>query len=412
MNDNVYEHFKKTLIQDFSLDRDKLVFLNTLNNKYTSIFDVADENDKLYQKILKRFNFLSLVKTEELIANLCKKHGLEFSLNCNHFGLSIKQGDKLIYVELRTTFFDSTKLQRFRNIVLACGKTVYLVLLINEHISSDDLKSFNDIPNLEVANFERFLKIMFGEKEMIDFKKAMKTYKKEMHDAIGYRVTEIFNDSNLALLKKDLTRYLKSFDFRTIKNRTLGEIKKSKHDFSDLYDCNFELIVHEFLENERFKLLFGNKDFAKSYLTSEWLYKQYSETIGLDNTFIVAGFIKSIEQLLWDIAFIKGKGKKIYTQAGEETIDDTYIETTLGNLEYFFTDYNNLDLFESKDKFFSRYLRAQLSLWRERYRNGYFHKHNLENVERVKAIREETIFMYCLILGSVNYNDSLLDSLS
>lgn len=88
------------------------------------------------------------------------------------------------------------------------------------------------------------------------------------------------------------------------------------------------------------------------------------------------------------------------------------IDTTLGSLQYFLTDFDNDDLFENafgkSTHFVMRYLRKQLSTWREKYRNGYFHKHNLEERERIDAIRDETYFLYLMILGTISLDEDSL----
>ena len=79
------------------------------------------------------------------------------------------------------------------------------------------------------------------------------------------------------------------------------------------------------------------------------------------------------------------------------TIEDNNIEdidTTLGSLQSFIANYANDDLFENvfgtSTHFVMQYLKYQLSAWRRNYRNGYFHKNNLEDKERINTIRYDT----------------------
>lgn len=37
--------------------------------------------------------------------------------------------------------------------------------------------------------------------------------------------------------------------------------------------------------------------------------------------------------------------------------------------------------------------------WREKYRNGYFHKENLQSIQKAQDIRKQAIQLYFLILG-------------
>jgi hypothetical protein len=184
---------------------------------------------------------------------------------------------------------------------------------------------------------------------------------------------------------------------------------------NDLNGNNYELIKNAFINNQRYKLLLGNSDFAESYLTSEWLYKKYFALDELDNTFIVAGFLKSIEQLLWDIIYLIGQGREIkHVVISEE--NQEVIDKTLGSLQYFLSDWSNDDLFQNSfgtgKHYVMGYLKRQISDWRKQYRNGYFHKHNLTDQAKIEAIREETYFLYLLILGTIQLTPAQLAVLS
>ena len=409
--DNVYEVFKKTLIEKMSLERDKLVMCDTLNSRYTNLFEITNENDRLYKRILDSLNRLAQIQTEFLIVDLCQKY--DRKAKCNNesnfaaFDVIIEHQGETYFVDVKTgpdvLLYRPTALERFAKSVKSCKGKVLLIFLIKETLELKDIKGLDNIPNLTVLSFEQFLKTFFGDEELKLFNKAMLTYKEDMHNAMGYQITEIFNDHNLQKLKKELISCFNKFDYRAIRKRTLDEITNKKEDFKDLYDYSFEDIVDAFLDERRYELLFDNNNFAKSFLTSEWLYRQHIGSKELDNTFIVAGYLKSVEQLLAYVAFKKGKGKKIklFSTKEEITINDEYIDATLGDLEYFFSNYDNLDMFDNANSFFVCYLREQLKLWRDRYRNGYFHKHSLESIDKVKEVREETFFLYCLILGSI-----------
>ena len=59
-----------------------------------------------------------------------------------------------------------------------------------------------------------------------------------------------------------------------------------------------------------------------------------------------------------------------------------------------------------------QYLKSQLSDWRSQNRNGYLHKDNLEGKEAVETVRDETYFLYMLILGSLALDEEVLAILS
>ena len=174
-------------------------------------------------------------------------------------------------------------------------------------------------------------------------------------------------------------------------------------------DSVFQEMSQRFATN--YKVLVGNSDFAISLLTSEWLYRQYGTIPGLDNTYVVTGYCKSIEQLLWRIISVVGKGRKIGLSNSEVGDNTSASDTTLGALKYFLNATKNADLFNKifgdNTFYVQRYLNYQLSEWIEHERNGNFHKHNL-TPERVGIIREQTLYLYFLILGSLTLtNDTI-----
>ena len=159
--------------------------------------------------------------------------------------------------------------------------------------------------------------------------------------------------------------------------------------------------------------MIGSSNFALSFITSEWYYSIYQLTENLDLTPVVTGYLKSIEQLLFAIINLaKGSGITIkskdnaiieFTEDTENTAD-----TTLWALEQVIAHNGKiLDV----NKYVREHLVATVDDWREKHRNGYFHKHNLQSIEKVKEIRERAFQLYFLILGSCTVKDSQLDIL-
>ena len=182
----------------------------------------------------------------------------------------------------------------------------------------------------------------------------------------------------------------------------------------NLYDSVFNKILNHYLSNELYELLLGSEDFANSFFTSEWLFKKYCSTLELDNTFIVAGYLKSIAQLLWDIIRVVGQGRTIHNiTISEENYD--IIDNTLGSLEFFLRCEDNFDLFRkvfgNSQVFVIRYLKAQIADWITHYRNGLFHKDQLNSEEIIIRIRQETIYLYMLILGSIELSEANINRL-
>ena len=165
-NSNVYEVFKKTLIEKMSLERDKLVMCETLNSRYTNLFEITDENDKLYKKILDSLNRLAQIQTESLIVDLCQKYdkqviGNGSSNNCV-FDVMVKYQGEKYYIDVKTSpeflFRQPMALERFKRDVEKCDGKVVLVFLTKETPELKDVKCLKDLPNLTAYPFEEFIK--------------------------------------------------------------------------------------------------------------------------------------------------------------------------------------------------------------------------------------------------------------
>lgn len=422
----MYQRFKRQLLDEMEMRRDMIV-LKASEPLLEPIFEVSSSYDKLYQRILNEFNRIAVRHAENLVYDLCVKYKIsaEKAVNVGSFDLRMSVNGQSCCIDLKTspTVFNSNSYSKFINCVQKCQQPVYLVYLLKDshhsrnEIARHDLRMHKkcDTSNLKTMLFEDFLLEQFGVNELNLFKKAMMTYKDEMHQAVGYQITEIFNSHNLAVLKTELEQDILNFEYDRVKNEKFTEIHSMDDTFRDLNNANFKNTKELFLNQKRYKLLLGNSDFAKSFLTSEWLIKKYFSLPEMDNTFIVAGYLKSIEQLLWNIIYIIGQGRKM---RGITIEDDNAedIDTTLGSLQYFIVNYDNDDLFENvfgtSTHFVMQYLKNQLSAWRRKYRNGYFHKYNLEDKEQIDAIRDETFFLYLLILGAISLDDNAMTMLS
>lgn len=421
-----YLSFKKNLITELETTRDLLVVRESMNN-FDMLFMVKTDNDRLYSRILNMFEIIILKNVEYLVFQLCEENGVKCYVDsgnkkCNDMEIEFDGAMTIVDFKTQPKVFDSSAIAGLSQKEKMDRKSRAIVFLLKETIESRNyIDSFNhrikenDVINTKCYLFEDFIGTVFGQDEKQKFQIEMADFQKEMHQAVGYQVTELCSPHNLSRLKVQLEEELLNFDYDSIKVHRYSEMLAADNNANDLNSAKFDIIKNEFFKNGKYKILLGNSDFATSYITSEWLYKKYFTLDELDNTFIVSGFLKSIEQLLWDVIFIVGQGRSI----GGLPISAKYkddIDKTLGSLERFITNYKNESLFQSNfgnsRKSVMDYLKAQISVWRDRYRNGYFHKHNLKKKDRIEAIREETYFLYLLILGAIRLTPGQIMRLS
>lgn len=422
----IYANFKNKLISDFETKRDMLVVREN-QNRLESLFGIKDKSDRLYLNILNWFEIIAIRNVEALISELCETKGVTYYRNptsASYYDTEIEIEGQKKYINFRSqpNAMNSSSIYKMVYSIKENDVPAMIVFLLKDGLESREsvnrfesrLKKIEDV-NVECVLFEDFLEMLFGYEEKIAFLEEMADFKEEMHKAIGYQVTELCSPYNLEKLKQQLDSELSSFDYDAIKQQKYANTVTGGITNNDLSKHNFAIIKNVFIDNGRYKLLLGNSDFAESYLTSEWLYKKYFSLDELDNTFIVAGFLKSIEQLLWDIIFLVGQGRDIKgVSISEENQDE--IDKTLGSLQYFLSNWSNDDLFQNSfgggKHFVMNYLKKQISDWRKQYRNGYFHKHNLNDKDKIESIRDESYFLYLLILGTIRLTPSQVARLS
>ncbi len=404
----IYDAFKKELISEFELVRDRLV-VKAARHEPESLFGIKSDNAKLYTKILAFFEMTLIKNISRLVSDLCNVKGIPCAAAASGgsmFDLEIEFNGKpqLVAFKTQPNAMNSASRSAMLHEISAAGKPANLVFLLKDGCESQRSIRRMERDAVRCFLFEGFLEALFGADEKRAFQDAMEHFTEEIHNATGYQAMELCSPYNLQKFKEELSSELLNFPYEAIKNQRYMERLASEQNARDLNRFNFSIIKDSFVGGGRYQLLLGDSDFAESFKTSEWLYKKYLFLDRLDNTFVISGYLKSIEQLLWDIIYIIGQGRSIGNTVISETNEDE-IDKTLGSLQYFLGNRDNDDLFQnafgSGKYFVMSYLRNQITDWRRQYRNGYFHKHNLNDRATIQAVREETYFLYLLILGTI-----------
>ncbi len=422
----MYKEFKDKLLAEFEETRDILVTQKRKRGR-ESLLGISKESDKIYANLIMHFERIALNHIRQLILDLYKKYNIKVSQG-NNMMHSLKIGDEPneqhIIILNKTESINSEQFAMLRDSLKRTDSKATFVFLLSDTLENrraieyTEYRFYNDTMYTDIKGemscllFEDFIFDTFGEKEAEEFNKMLNEFKEDFRNVLGYQITEICSPHNLSKLRNELSLELKNYPYQNIKNRKFAEDIKPL----ELKDFNYDKIRLNYIDGEKYKMMLSIADFAESFLTSEWLYKKYVLLDQLDNTFIVTGYLKSVEQLLWDIIKLKGQGKKIK----DKTIgvaNDNEIDTTLGALEHFIGDQTNkglyLDAFGGESKtFVIRYVRSQVASWREKRRNGFFHKHNLKKKENIDLIREETLYLYFLILGSIYLTDDQVKKLT
>lgn len=294
-------------------------------------------------------------------------------------------------------------------------KVIILHFSKDMNIVPNSYSKIIDISHYSIKNFlDEFINENIYQYFLTTLTKAID----DMQELIGFDVIPRLSMSNLAKVRLDLRENLQNVNLKALSYN-------SQKKFNNLEECDLD-IINSNLEKGKAEVLLGKSDFAKSYLTSEYLYKVLVDNSNFDYTSVVAGYLKTIEQFLYRLLeyqmntnerkkWIKTKNRRLVNKEFKATNRTNeikpngnkilaksqnleYMDTSLGSLINYMNENN--DCWEiSKDG--KTILTELLNDYRESVRNGYFHKHNIEDIEEVERIRNNTLYLLCFLIGSL-----------
>ena len=259
------------------------------------------------------------------------------------------------------------------------------------------MNSYNDNNEKKFYTFEEFVTVMFGNDAWEMINDALLKVQLAAEELQWFELARTTNSKNIMSFNESLKDEIMNFDYYTELSKTSVVID----------DTSFAVIGDRFINSEKYLRLFDYSDFSKSFLTSEWLYKNHMKNDLLDKTYVITGYLKSIEQLLFAVIGSMGASHTIGISSPDGikmvTVDSPdFFKATLGNMVYFLKNINNRDVYHSGiSKTSISGISLIINKWVQSERNGFFHKHNMSSIEKVNEIRSNTFLLYYLILGSL-----------
>lgn len=336
--------------------------------------------------------------------------------------------DKIVVLDWAKT----GKNEEERSIILSNGKELRyesLYELFNERIDIEAYQDFLSFLTAIVVEYQDFLGVKsvpklspfslgkFRFEVENDFKQYINTIKDYMKADDKISAMDISEN-------KGICYGYRIIDDENKNKKRYNKLEKNTKDM--LHDSD---ILEVFEINKLYRYLIGGADFAKSFITSEYLYKQYDCSDCFDYTAIVSGYLKSIEQLLFQIAsFSKNKGYKIKNN-GEKNKNGVYppsikegkvykidfidenngcFDTTIGSLTHFLND-NKTELI-LVDDIYKKVIIDCLDCYRVECRNDSFHLDNNYKWSRVDFIRWNTFLVYVFLLSCCKLGDTDLQT--
>ena len=307
-------------------------------------------------------------------------------------------------------------------------------------IPDEDLASIHQLP-VGMKSFSRdvsiatFFKEIFSENELEIFSSTAKSAISEAQRIIALKAVPQLLPNNMLTFKEatmtafsDVGVAALSYQFKNCSSPV--PVALSVSDIQKINDV--------FFKEERRYAIIGHSEFAKSFITSEYLFRSISSGLGIDYTAVVVGYLKSVEQLMyllyvsafdgsqrmkyWDVCRWS-KRNQFDTKLPQFRIDP-YDPNQQRKQEEFYHDiktgtnaleFGGLALFL---RYFEKmwnvsengkeFIFACLDDYRSSCRNSHFHKDNISfmEYETVKRIRNNTHVLLYYLLGGFKLLDS------
>lgn len=397
----MYNHVKKTK-EDFTAAQ------NVQMGMEREILRLEGDETDLFEQVASMSCHALMIETEELMMRLFTLYGVEYVAMSGDSKYRIYMPFYRIENGRKIGYLFSRKLMKRidweaikENYDVDGIKVVALVEL------GEDSDVRNTIMGEEIRRSHGFaqcipLKELFSlisDDEYGVYMSYVKKYTKDIRRLIGYRTIVVPSDSSIRILKEDIENEFRTTDFNSL----------LVHD--GVYDNQIKVIRDNFWERGLYQAILGECSFAESFISSEWYYKTHVDFSVLEQTAIIAGYLKSVEQLLYTIVRLsEGTGKQIKKKGSERALyidfteeNESLVDSTLGSMIGYVRHY--LDLWDV-NTFVKNYVANKLNVYCEKYRNDYFHKDNVNSLEEIEEIRKNTIFLHYLLLGAMRIKDA------
>ena len=422
-NRNLYEYTFAELTNMVVLSREKLLNNQSLiEPSIGKLFNFGDESFKVHASIVEANELRAISAIEKLVIKMCEQNNIPFEYypidsqfaNCEHNTQAKSRPFQMIRNEnskrVGYVFCDADDTEKFISAFTAGDFEVDSIKIVRlnapdqfayEALYETQNKRFKtDGIFAHIITIEEMFDDIFGEDEYPIFVEYVNKFNAKAKELIGFNTVLAPTDTALTRFKVKTGEMLASYPYQ---------------DFipADVYKSQIKILLSNYLNRKLWRAMIGTSDFAVSFISSEWNYHVYQLTENLDMTGVVAGYLKSIEQLLFSILSIsENKRISIKSRTGriiEFTAEnENLIDSTLGSLESAIQHNGHiLDV----SPYMKQYLVDTISEWRDKQRNGYFHKHNLYSVEKLEEIRDKAIYLYFLILGSCTISDDQFEKL-
>ena len=397
----MYNHIKKAK-EDFSAAQRVHLGMER------EIIQLEDDETALFDRVASVCHHSLIVETENLLMRLFTLYGVDYSPFSDDAKYRIympfyriEDGKKIGYI-FTYSLMKRLEWEEIKEKYKIDGIKAVALVELGDDIETRDIIVKNEI-RLS-GGFVQYMPLkelfsMISEEEFDVYITFVRKFNDDIKRLIGYRTIVVPSDSSLVELKNVIEIELRNTDF-------------DKQLLKDgIYENQIKIINKNFWNRAFYQALLGKAPFAESFLSSEWYYKNHVEFSILEQTAIIAGYLKSVEQLLYSIVKLsEGTGKQIKKHGGGRyefieycAANSSLIDITLGSIIGYAKYYSDL---WDVNPYVKNYIADKLNVYRDKYRNDHFHKDNVKSIEEIEDIRTNTILIYYLLLGAMKICDS------
>lgn len=281
---------------------------------------------------------------------------------------------------------------------------------------------------------KEFFSGFFSDAEYDEYVRGARKAVEEAYKYVGKQTVTNLTYQSLPFFLQSALHEITVFPYSTtayVPNAVLKEPALSWYGSGVLSESDKKTIRENFYKLERYYALIGNKDFAKSFITSEYLYQTLKDNNRFDFTAIVTGYFKSIEQFLFLLlGIIENDGHlvdvwiqsklpyhKVFpklrpefrqnptnisrTQVRVKSCNGRFYDASFAALVYMLQDYGSGWAVSAQAKDF---ISALLLTYSDECRNEHLHKDNIYDIKEVEAIRDKTYLLLYYVLGGYNFS--------
>ncbi|MBE5895494.1 MAG: hypothetical protein E7285_07485 [Lachnospiraceae bacterium] len=250
---------------------------------------------------------------------------------------------------------------------------------------------------IEQITMKQFFE-MLGRNDYEDFKECIGRYNYDAEQKLGITVSAIPTKKVIEKHKSRIREALLSYFYEEELLAIFNE--KEIKDMKNWFEKNHEVLI-------------SNADFSRSFISSEWYYDLRVKTDEeIEQTAIVAGYLKSLEQLLCSILLILSEDENnkfmfFTNQEGKKKTGEEKLPLNYANKKLVLTMAKHLlksikgnkKVVLRKTKMTDRVI-EYLEQYVEETRNAYMHKDNLYKWSDIQIIRIKTYAVYFMVLGT------------